>query len=45
MYANFPGVDFLRIGLKFERERKIRRRLFTFAIKHEIRHFDVVVVQ
>ena len=33
------------MGLKFERERKIRRRLFTFSIKREIRHFDVVVVQ
>ena len=28
-----------------ERERKIRRRLFTPSIKREIRHFQVVVVQ
>ena len=28
-----------------EREREIGRRLFTFSIKREIRHFHVVVVQ
>ena len=28
-----------------ERERKIRRRLFTLSINREIRHFHVVVVQ
>ena len=29
----------------FERERKVRRHLFTFSINREIRHFHVVVVQ
>ena len=28
-----------------ERERKISRRLFTYSIKREIRHFHVVVVK
>ena len=28
-----------------ERERKIRRRLFTSSIKHEVRHFHVEFVQ
>ena len=28
-----------------KRERKIRRRLFTFSITREIRHFHVVVVK
>ena len=28
-----------------EREKKIRRRLFTFSINRESRHFHVVVVQ
>ena len=30
---------------RLEREKKIRRRLFTFSINRESRHFRVVVVQ
>ena len=43
--GEFPWSWFLGVGLKFKRERKIRRRLFTFSITREIRHFHVVVVK
>ena len=46
MYANSSGVEFLRAQYTSkEGERKFRRCLFTSSIKHEIRHFHVVVVQ
>ena len=44
MLANPPGVEFRGTISKFG-ERKFRRRLFTYSIKREIRHFHVVVVQ
>jgi len=42
MYVNPPEVEFL--GTLSEREIKLRC-LFTYSIKCEIRHFDVVFVQ
>ena len=46
MYANSSGIEFLRAQYPSkEGERKFRRCLFTSSIKHEIRHFHVVVVQ
>ena len=45
MQVNFPGVDFLGTPLSLERERTIRRRLFTSSIKCKITHFYVVIVQ
>ena len=36
---------FWRLHSSLEREKKIRRGLFTSSIKREIRHFHVVVVQ
>ena len=46
MQANFPGVDFMRTALilSLQRERKIRRRLFTSSIKREFRHFHIIAV-
>ena len=47
--GELPWSWFLGAGLKFtrslKRERKIRRRFFTFSITREIRHFHVVVVK
>ena len=40
-----PWSWFLRDYTSFERERKIRFRLFTSSIQREIRHFQAVVVQ
>ena len=45
MQATSHGVEFLRILFRFKRGRKIRRRMFTFSIKRQIRRFHVVVVQ
>ena len=45
MSANFPGVDFLGPHSSLERETKFSRRLLSSFIKHEIRHFHVVVAQ
>ena len=39
-YAVFPGVEFLRILFRLERERKIRRCMFTTSIKRLIRRFS-----
>ena len=44
--VTFPGVEFLRILLKFEkRERKICRHMSMSSIKHQIRRFHLVAVQ
>ena len=45
LLANPPGVEFQRTIFKLRKRNKFRRWLFTFSIKREIRHFDVVVVQ
>ena len=45
MYANSPGVEFLRAYPNKEGERKFCRCLFTSSARHEIRHFYVVVAQ
>ena len=48
MYTNSPGVEFLRTLSKLRRRKKISsliKCLMTSSIKHEIRHFHVVVVQ
>ena len=47
-YSNTFLVSAFTISQKYpnaEREIKFRRCLVTFAIKHEIRHFHVIVVQ
>ena len=45
MWASFPGVDFLRAGLKFKKRKENSSSLVTFSITREIRHFHVVVVK
>ena len=45
MYANPPKLNSKGPYSSPESEIKFRRCLFTFSIKHEIRHFRVVVVQ
>ena len=47
MYAKPPEFVFERTLFRFrdQSEIKIRRCLFTFSIKHEIRHFHVVIVK
>ena len=45
MQANSPGVEFLRAIFKFKWKKRISSCLLTSAIKREIRHFHVVVVQ
>ena len=45
MKANSPEAEFKGPYPSSEREIKFRRCLFTSSIKHEIRHFYVVVVQ
>ena len=39
MYANTPEFEFQGTILKFRKRNKILPCLFTFSIKHEIRHF------
>ena len=45
MYANPPEFKFQGTIFNFKKRNKIRRCLYTFSIKHEIRHLNVVVVQ
>ena len=45
MWANSAGAEFPRKKYQSsKREREIRRRLFTFSVKHYIRHGKVVLL-